>query len=57
MDFLGLGQFEGMSIEQIIRLILTQTLFGTLSAAFSIVGELATIFLDPLSLFTNSFPY
>ena len=54
MDFFDLGMFDGLSIAQIIRLILTQTLFGPLAAAFSIIGDLATLILNPLSLFTNS---
>ena len=55
MDFFNLGQFDGLSIAQIIRLILTDSLFGPLSAAFSIIGDLVTLIINPLSLFTNSF--
>lgn len=55
MSFFNLGNLSELSIDQIIRLILSQSLFGSLAAMFSIVGDLFTLALNPLSLFTNSY--
>lgn len=55
MNIFDLGTLAGLSFEEIVRYVLSQSLFGPLAVFFSVVGDLATLALTPLSLFRDTF--